>query len=479
MDIVAAYEQVGTYRGAADLCGTTHKTVKRVIEARAAGEAFEATRRPPRTKNTDCVTDLIGDKVRATDGRISAKRLLPAARAAGYVGSDRNFRRAVAEAKGSWRRKRRIYRPWQPHPGEHLVIDWTTEGSWQVFCAVLAWSRYRFVRFARDQRATTTLSLLAECFEELGGVPAVVLADRMGCLRGSVVANVVVPSPDYVRFATHFGFRPDFCEAADPESKGVVEHLAGYVQSDLIVPGGSWDSGGEANLAARVWCGEVNGRLHAEIAAVPAERLEQERKVLRALPSLRPPLRRGEVRKVDKLSTIRFGSARYSVPKALVAKAVEVIAVDGKVEIHHKDEVVAAHPVVAPGECSIIDDHYGGPRRSPARGVRPRSAPERAFLALGAPAETFLRAAAAAGTTKLATELAHIVALEAAWGREALLAALERAAAFRRFRAGDVRSILEAGPGVPSVGDEGDTLPLDPPAVGMRPLSDYRIEALA
>ena len=33
MDIVAAYEQVGTYRGAAARCGTTHKTLKRVIES--------------------------------------------------------------------------------------------------------------------------------------------------------------------------------------------------------------------------------------------------------------------------------------------------------------------------------------------------------------------------------------------------------------------------------------------------------------
>jgi hypothetical protein len=31
-----------------------------------------------------------------------------------------------------------------------------------------------------------------------------VLADRMGCLKGGVVANVVVPTPDYVRFATHY-----------------------------------------------------------------------------------------------------------------------------------------------------------------------------------------------------------------------------------------------------------------------------------
>ena len=56
------------------------------------------------------------------------------------------------------------------------------------------------------------------------------LADRMGCLKGGVVANVVCPTPDYVRFATHYGFRPDFCEAADPESKGIVENLVGYAK---------------------------------------------------------------------------------------------------------------------------------------------------------------------------------------------------------------------------------------------------------
>ena len=36
--------------------------------------------------------------------------------------------------------------------------------------------------------------MLAECFEVLGGVPKVVLADRMGCLKGGVVANRVVPT---------------------------------------------------------------------------------------------------------------------------------------------------------------------------------------------------------------------------------------------------------------------------------------------
>ena len=36
MDILSAYREVGSYRGAAAMCGTTHKTVRRVIEAHQA-----------------------------------------------------------------------------------------------------------------------------------------------------------------------------------------------------------------------------------------------------------------------------------------------------------------------------------------------------------------------------------------------------------------------------------------------------------
>jgi transposase len=63
-------------------------------------------------------------------------------------------------------------------PGEVLAIDWGSIGALRVFRAVPPWSRYRYVRFALDEKAETTLSFLAECFEELGGVPRTVLADR-------------------------------------------------------------------------------------------------------------------------------------------------------------------------------------------------------------------------------------------------------------------------------------------------------------
>jgi len=491
MDVIAAYREVGSYRGAAAICGTTHKTVKRIIEQHeAVGTLVE---RIPRARNYDEVTDLVAQRVKDTTGRISAKRLLPEARVAGYVGSARNFRRLVAEAKAQWRQgHHRGRRPGVWSPGEMLIIDWGTQGGVHVFCAVLAWSRFRFVRFAVDEKATTTLAMLAECFEVLGGVPKVVLADRMGCLKGGVVANVVVPTPDYVRFAAHYRFRPDFCEAADPESKGMVENLVGYAKADLMVPlqlreepvrGLGVVPGADlarVNPAAATWCAEVNAATHSEICAVPADRLVSERGLLGALPSLRPELGvKPTTRKVDKLSCIRFASGRYSVPNRLIGTTVTVLVENLMLRVLEPvtGEVFAEHALVAPGETSILDDHYGGPRPdTPRRAARPRTQAEKAFLGLGPVAEGFLTGAAAAGVTKLTSEITEILTLQAAHGTGPLLAALERAVAFRRWRAADVRSILATNGQAPSPRPAGQALVLTLPTVPTRSLEAYRID---
>lgn len=485
LNIVSTYREVGTYRGAADLCGTTHKTVKRVVERAEAGGELPA--RAPRARNFDQVVDLVAERVEKSKGRISAKRLLPIARAEGYEGSARNFRRLVAAQKALWRKDHhRGRRPGVWSPGEYLVIDWAEVAPGLfAFCAVLAFSRWRFVRFAADQKATTTMAMIAEALAVIGGAPAKVLADRMGCLKGGVVAGVVVPTADYVRFATHYGFRPDWCHANDPASKGIVEHLCGYSQRDLVVPllteaqiAGVAVSLAAANTAAAAWCAEVNAAVHSEIAAVPDERLATERDVLAPLPSLRPEIGAATVtRKVDRLSCIRYGSARYSVPTRLIGTAVKIVIDHGTLIVVEPatGAIVAEHELVAPGETSILDEHYDGPRQAPNRGPRPKTTAEKQFCALGEDAEAFLVGAAAVGNTRLGSELEILLGLGAAHGEQALVAALRRAVAFKRFRAADVRSILAAGTGTPQPRPAGDALVLDLPVAPTRSLDAYKI----
>ena len=488
MDIISAYQQLGSYRAAAELCGTTHRTVKKVVdkfEADQAGTAPPA--RVERTHNYDTVADLVAERVDKSQGRMSAKRMLPIARAAGYDGSDRNFRRLVADAKALWRSDNHSgRRPAVWSPGEYLVIDWAQAAPGLfLFCAVLAFSRWRFVRFATDQTASTTLALIAEALAGIGGVPARVLADGMACLKGGVVANVVVPTPDYVRLASHYGFAPDFCHANDPQSKGIVENLCGYAQRDLAVPlltqaaiTGAAVNVRAANTAADAWCAEINALVHSEICAVPDERLLVERELLQPLPSLQ--LRIGApavLRKVDRLSCVRYASARYSVPTRLIGARVAVVVDHGAVCLVEPSTgmIVAEHELTAPGTASILDAHYDRPRPAPHRGPRPRTTVEQQFCALGEDAHAFLVGAAAIGNTRLGSELEILLALGAAHGDQPLVEALRRAVAFRRFRAADVRSILAAGAGTPQPRPAGDALILDLPTAPTRSLDAYMV----
>ena len=57
MDMHAAYREVGSYRAAAEICGTTPKTVKRSVEAALKAEAGSI---PGEVRhNYDGVTDIV------------------------------------------------------------------------------------------------------------------------------------------------------------------------------------------------------------------------------------------------------------------------------------------------------------------------------------------------------------------------------------------------------------------------------------
>ena len=89
-----------------------------------------------------------------SEGRKSAERMLPIVCAAGYTGSDRNFRRLFAEAKALCRNEHhRWRRPAVWAPDEYPITDGAqaAPGSF-LSCAVLAFARWG-VRRVRDRSA--------------------------------------------------------------------------------------------------------------------------------------------------------------------------------------------------------------------------------------------------------------------------------------------------------------------------------------
>jgi len=82
--------------------------------------------------------------------------------AMGYAGSERTTRRAVAAAREAFKKgSRRIYRPWTVEPGLWFQWDFGTGPvvggrATLLFCAWLAWSRFRVVLALLDKSLPAT-----------------------------------------------------------------------------------------------------------------------------------------------------------------------------------------------------------------------------------------------------------------------------------------------------------------------------------
>ena len=138
MDIIAAYREVGTYRGAAAICGTTHKTVKRVNARHEAGGDVAPPR--PRERNYD---DVAGWSPNGSRRRTAGSRRSGCCRRRAPPGI--RVRRGTS---GGWSRtaegvvapeNHRGRRPAVWSPGQYLVIDWGDRWARGVHVSARCW----------------------------------------------------------------------------------------------------------------------------------------------------------------------------------------------------------------------------------------------------------------------------------------------------------------------------------------------------
>jgi hypothetical protein len=455
MEILEAYDATGSLRGAAALAGCDHKTVARLVAARdAAGGLPERARQRPLVDPFVVKIDELVDRSRAL---VRADVVHGVLVAMGYAGSYRTTRRAVAEAKRRWRnRNGRRTRPWIPQPGLWLQWDYgdgpEVAGSRAVlFCAWLAWSRFRVVVPLRDKTLPSVVIGLDRALRLVGSVPTYALTDNEKTVTVEHVAGIGVRNATIVEVSRHYGLTIATCAPADPQSKGGVEATVKIAKADLVPTDHNLRDGYEDWAALERACesfmADVNTRPHRSTREAPVDLLAQEHEHMHRLPRLPHTLCFGQTRKVDRQATVSVGDAIYSVPHALIGERVWVRAEGEQLIVVHIDHQgpreVARHPLTTPGRPSIQDAHYP-PRPAGAleRTPRARSGEEREFLAIGPGAERWLKRAAADGTARIRRKMCEAVDLAKLHGSGQVNEALERCASYGRFGDGDLASVL-------------------------------------
>jgi transposase len=458
MEILEAFDLTRCAWSAAELVGCDHKTVARYVALRDAGA--DPTAPPRRLREIDPFLAKVEELVDRSAGKIRADVVHDRLAVMGYQGSDRSTRRAVAELKAAWRAGHgRRYRPWVPEPGMWLQFDWGDgpkigQRATSLFCAWLAWSRYRVVILTLDQTLPTLVACLDQTLRRLGGAPTYLLSDNAKTVTCDLVAGIPVRHPELVAVGRHYGCKVETCVAYDPESKGGVEATVRIAKADLVPTSanllGAYDSFAELVDACERFCERVNAREHRETRAVPLLRLAKERELLHVLPAEPHTLALGEERLVKKDQTISWGGVRYSTPPGWRGQRVwcraqgEELVIVGRGP--HGLEEVCRHRLSVPGSPRILDEHYPdhpGGRSIHAPKPRPRTPQEVAFLSIGEGAHRWLVEAAAAGASKLRRKMARATELAAALGAERVDKALGLAAVAGRFDEHDLPSILD------------------------------------
>ena len=333
MEILEAYDLAGTLRGAAALAGCDHKTVARVVAAREAGGGGlpERERRRPLVDPFDGKIEELVDRSRA---RIRADQAHSKLVAMGYQGSERTTRRALAEAKRRWRQKHgRRTRPWIPEPGLWLQWDYgdgpiVTGARTVLFCAWLAWSRYRVVVPLRDKTLASVVIGLDRALRRFDGVPTYALTDNEKTVTVDHVCGIAVRNPMIVEVSRHYGLTIATCEPADPQSKGGSEATVKIARADLVPTDHNlreeYEDFAALEAACEQFMAEINTRPHRITRQPPLEMLAVEHEHLHRVPRMPHTICFGQTRKVNWQSTISVGGAIYSVPHELVDERVWV-----------------------------------------------------------------------------------------------------------------------------------------------------------
>jgi hypothetical protein len=145
--------------------------------------------------------------------------------------------------------------------------------------------------------------------------------DREGCLH----AGGGRPTESYAAFCGQLPVDWYFCEPQDPQAKGCVERLQGYLETNFE-PGRRFANHLDFQLQLDDWFGKANARTHKTLRARPIDRLLEEREVMRPLPEREPCLDRRWVVRVAPDPHLRFDTNDYSLDPNLVGRRVEVRA---------------------------------------------------------------------------------------------------------------------------------------------------------
>jgi transposase len=153
------------------------------------------------------------------------------------------------------------------------------------FGSRLKYSRWVEVTIVPDERTETLVRTLVDHFAAIGGIPLLAVFDRPKtvALKWNTEGQVTEWNPLFAGVALDLGLGIEVCWPSSPRQKGSIENLVGWVKGSFFKQRRFFD---DADLLTQLaeWQTEVNTQRPCRAThIIPAVRLEEERRRLRAV----------------------------------------------------------------------------------------------------------------------------------------------------------------------------------------------------
>ncbi|MGE0027534.1 MAG: IS21 family transposase [Thermoleophilia bacterium] len=203
-------------------------------------------------------------------------------------------------------------------PSRPIPVGCGQERRGWVVVACLGYSRAGAGALIFSKRAEDILWGIGRCLWRLGGLPGTLVWDREGALH----AGGGRPSEAFAAFCGQLRVGWRFCAPADPQAKGVVERLQGYMRTSFE-PGRVFANEIDFATQLEAWFEAANARTHRALRFRPAERLGDDLAAMAPLPGDPPDVDRRIVLRVPPDPYVRVDTNDYSLDPRFVGRRVE------------------------------------------------------------------------------------------------------------------------------------------------------------
>jgi transposase len=210
-----------------------------------------------------------------------------------------------------------------------------------VLTMVSGYSRWLSAVLVPSRHAADLFAGWWQLISRLGAVPRALVWDGEGAI-GRWRAGRPELTAECQAFRGTLGTRVVVCRPADPESKGLVERVNGYLETSFL-PGRRFSSPADFNAQLGEWTALANTRTRRALGCAPADRITADRQAMLGLPPVAPETGWRSALRLPRDHYVRLDANDYSVHPAVIGRQVEVVAGLNRVRAFCGGQVVADH----------------------------------------------------------------------------------------------------------------------------------------